>query len=151
LTTSTKKKQEECLFCEIVSGMTKSWIVYRDRSTMAILNPFPYTKGHTLIIPIRRYESMFDIPEPLLSRVSRLAKRLCVSYEKSLLIEGVCLEVLNHRLKSSRQRHFHLHVIPRYDPKDKRDPANVEPRRTFPRENDQSLDETLSKIKSEKF
>lgn len=118
---------------------------------MAILNPFPFTRGHTLVIPIKHYEGMFDIPEPLLSQITKLAKRLSVSYEKSLGIQGVFIEVLNHRLKSPRFRHFHLHVIPRYDINHKRDPANVKPKQRFPKESDRSLDKTLAKIKSKKI
>ena len=140
-------KNNDCLFCGVASGKEKSWIVYRDRSTMAILNPFPFTRGHTLVIPAKHYESMFDIPKPQLSRITSLAKRLCISYEKSLSIQGICIEVLNHKLKSPKFRHFHLHVIPRYDPEDKRDPGNVKPRQMFPRERDRNLDRTLDKIK----
>lgn len=114
---------------------------------MALLDPCPTTKGHTLIIPIRHYESMFDIPEELLSRIISLSKELSLSYERSLKIQGVSIEVLNHRQKKLGFRHFHLHLIPRYDKDDPRDPANVRPSQTFPRESDGNLDATLSQIK----
>jgi histidine triad (HIT) family protein len=113
---------------------------------MALLDPYPITRGHTLIIPIKHYESMFDIPERSLGRIISLSKKLCLSYEKLLKIQGVSIEVLNHRQKNPAFRHFHLHVIPRYDKNDPRDPANVKPSQTFPREPDKNLDRTLSMV-----
>ena len=114
---------------------------------MAFLDPYPMTRGHTLIIPVRHYESMFDIPDPLLRKVVSLSRRLCIAYEQTLKIQGVSIEVLNHRLKTPAHRHFHLHVIPRYDKDDERDHANVKPGQTFPRETERNLNRTLSRVK----
>jgi len=135
------------LFCNIVARREKSWVVYRDTQVMALLDRYPLTTGHTLIVPIRHYESMFDIPYPLLRRVISLAKRLCITYERALKIQGVSIDVLNHRLKTPAYRHFHLAVVPRYDINDKRDPANVKPSQTFPRESDANLDRILAIIR----
>lgn len=139
--------REGCLFCNIVSGTERSWIVYRDRQVMALLDPYPLTRGHTLIIPINHFESMFDIPDPLLRRIISLSKELCRAYEDALKIQGVSIEVMNHRLKKPANRHFHLHVIPRYNKNAKRDPANVKPSQTFPRESEKNLDRVLSRIR----
>ena len=138
---------EACLFCDIVSGRERSWVVYRDDQLMAVLDPYPMTKGHTLVIPIRHHESMFDIPDSTLRKIISLSKRLCKAYEQTLKIQGVSIELLNHRLKTPAHRHFHLHVIPRYDKDDVRDPANVKPSQTFPRESEKNLNRILSRAK----
>ena len=137
-----------CLFCDVVSGKEKSWVVYRDRRIMAILDPYPTTRGHTLIIPIRHYESMFDIPDQLLRGIVSLARKLSNLYEATLEIQGVSIDVLNHKKKTPTFRHFHMHVIPRYAKNSKRDPANVKPSQRFPWEPDRSLDLTLDKIRT---
>jgi len=140
--------REDCLFCDIVSGRERSWCVHRDRYVMALLDRYPMTRGHTLIIPIRHYESMFDIPDPLLRRIISLSRGLCKTYEQALKIQGVSIQLLNHRLKTPVYRHFHLHVIPRYGKNDKRDPANAKPSQTFPMESERSLNRTLSRIRA---
>jgi histidine triad (HIT) family protein len=139
--------QGGCIFCRVVSNKERSWVIYRDSQVMALLDPYPMTRGHTLIIPIRHYESMFDIPESVFGRIISLSKKLSLSYEKTLDIQGVGIEVLNHRRKNPAFRHFHLHVIPRYDKNDPRDPANVKPSQAFPRESDGNLDGTLATIR----
>ena len=111
---------------------------------MAILDIYPMTKGHTLVIPVRHYEGISDIPERLLNRVVSLSKALTVSHAKSLRMQGVSIGLLNHKQKRPALRHFHLHVIPRYDKNDPRDPANVKPSQVFPRESDENLDSILS-------
>ena len=136
-----------CVFCDIISGKERSWTVYRDRHIMALLDVFPVTRGHTLIIPIRHYESMWDIPQNTLDRITALAKKLCKSYEKTLGMQGVSIEVLNHKQKNQAYRHFHLHVIPRYDKNHPRDPANVKPSQRFPRESGENLNRTLRILK----
>ena len=123
--------------------------MYRDSNLMALLDPYPVTMGHTLIIPTRHYESMFDIPDRQLKRIISLSKRLCKAYETALKIQGVSIQVLNHRTKTHLYRHFHLHVIPRYDKRDKRDPANVRPGQRFPKETAANLDKMLARIKAE--
>ena len=120
--------------------------MHRDSQVMAILDPFPVTRGHTLVIPIRHYENMIDIPDPLLRRIISLSKKLCQRYERYLQIQGVSIDVLNHKFKTPKYRHFHLHVIPRYNKNDPRDPSNVKPSQTFPRESDANLDATLSRV-----
>lgn len=142
-------EEEHCLFCGIVSGREQSWAVYRDPSVMALLDRHPITRGHTLIIPIHHYESIFDIPDPLLRQIVSLSKKLCSAYERALRIQGVSIELMNHRQKTPGLRHFHLHLIPRYDKNAKNDPSNVKPSKKFPKESDERLDRTLSLIRAE--
>ena len=137
-----------CIFCRVVAGKERAWIVYRDAKVIGLLDRFPMTKGHTLIIPAQHYESMFDIPQYLLEMIADLAKRLAISYERSLGIQGVSIEILNHKEKDPAHRHFHLHVIPRYDRDDPRDPAKVAPSQAFPEESVTNLNNILSLVRA---
>ena len=57
--------------------------------------------------------------------------------------------MMNHRLKSTQNKHFHLHVIPRYDKNARNDPARVKPNKRFPKESGERLYRTLKRIMSE--
>jgi histidine triad (HIT) family protein len=138
-----------CTFCKIIRWEERAWVVYKDNQTMALLDRYPVTKGHTLIIPVRHYDGIFDIPGELLNQIVSLSKKLSLSYEKSLRIQGVSIELLDHRQKKPEFRHFHLHVVPRYDKDDPRDPANVKPSQRFPKESDENLDVMLSRIRKD--
>jgi diadenosine tetraphosphate (Ap4A) HIT family hydrolase len=115
---------------------------------MALLDPYPLTRGHKLVIPVKHFASIFDIPDKLLRRIASLSRDLCRSYGRSLRIQGFSIEVMNHRQKTQAYRHFYLYIIPRYNRNDKRDPANVKPSRRVPRESDSRMSRTLAAIKA---
>ena len=40
----------ECLFCRIIAGQEKAWLVYEDENHLAFLTPFPNTQGFTVLV-----------------------------------------------------------------------------------------------------
>ena len=117
----------DCLFCRIASGKSKSWSVYEDDSVRAFLNIFPLARGHTLIVPKKHYESVSEIPVQTLRHMISIAKKLTIYYERTLDARGICLHSQDHKDKT-KFRHFHLHVIPRYDLNDKYDFSRIWPK-----------------------
>jgi histidine triad (HIT) family protein len=136
-----------CLFCRIVAGEEKSWTVFEDEQVQAILTISPMTSGHTLIIPKKHYESIVEIPDPILFRIISVAKDLAEKYETKLNTKGICLHSQGHHDKDIKFRHYHLHVIPRYDINDRRDPGKMWPK-DLEVASDKSLDEVASRIVS---
>ncbi len=80
----------------------------------AFLDIKPGTKGHTLIIPKKHYENIFDIPEELLGKVSTVAKNLAIKYEKILGADGFNLIQSSRECAQQEVDHFHMHLLPRY-------------------------------------
>ena len=54
---------ENCIFCEIVKGDIPSTTIYEDKYTLAFLDITPVSRGHTLVIPKKHHQDIFDIPE----------------------------------------------------------------------------------------
>src|SRR5579864_3803931 len=96
-----------CLFCRIASGKSKSWSVYEDDSVKAFLNIFPLARGHTLIVPKWHYESVSEIPIQTLRHMISTAKKLTLTYERTLNAQGICLHSQDHKEKT-KFRHYHL-------------------------------------------
>ena len=55
--------KDECLFCKIVRKEVPAKIVYEDDDILAMLDAFPDTDGHVLVIPKKHYDSMIDVNE----------------------------------------------------------------------------------------
>jgi histidine triad (HIT) family protein len=53
----------DCIFCKIVAGELPSYKIYEDEKYLAILDIFPSTEGHTLVIPKQHVEWVWDYPE----------------------------------------------------------------------------------------
>jgi len=97
-----------------VKGLEPSWTVYEDELVMAFLDINPASIGHTLIIPKKHYENIYDISEKELKRVIVIAKRLAEVYREALGASGVNILHASGRDAQQDVFHFHIHLVPRY-------------------------------------
>ncbi len=102
-----------CIFCKIVNGEIPSYKVYEDDNFLAFLDISQATIGHTLVVPKKHYENIFELPEDIniYSIVIKLAKAL----KDALNVEGI--NILNNNGATAGQtvNHYHIHLIPRYN------------------------------------
>lgn len=108
-------REENCIFCRIANGEIPSRTVYEDDRFRAILDLGPATKGHALILPKEHYEDLFAMPEELAAEAMKLAKRLAGIQKERLKADGLNLVQNNGAAAGQTVRHFHIHLIPRYE------------------------------------
>lgn len=108
----------DCLFCKIVDGSIPSIKVYEDDHVLAFMDIFPLTKGHTLLIPKKHHENVFDMNSEDASQLFSVAPKIASAIKASFNPAG--LNLLNNNGAPAGQSvfHFHLHFIPRYDQTD---------------------------------
>jgi histidine triad (HIT) family protein len=108
----------DCLFCKIVDGSIPSIKVYEDDHVLAFMDIFPLTKGHTLLIPKKHHENVFDMTSEDASHLFSVAPKIAGAINSSFNPAG--LNLLNNNGAPAGQSvfHFHLHFIPRYDQTD---------------------------------
>lgn len=104
---------DDCIFCQIVAGKAKSWKVLENDDAYAFLNIFPASKYHSLVIPKKHYENIFDIPERELKEVIAMVRKVCKLYEEKVGIKN--LQIINSNGSEGQQEvfHIHFHVVPR--------------------------------------
>ena len=104
-----------CTFCEIARGERDAYKVYEDDDTLVILDIYPVSKGHLLVIPKEHHEAIEDMPATLLKKVWLVASAMAKLYREELKAPGV--NVLNNSGRAAGQIifHFHVHVIPRWE------------------------------------
>ena len=104
----------DCLFCKIVDGEIPSAKVYEDENVLAFLDIAQVTKGHTLIIPKKHHENMYDLSteaaQHMFAAVPKVANALKQTFNP------VGMNLLNNTGEKAGQQifHIHLHLIPRY-------------------------------------
>ena len=107
-----------CLFCDIVAGKIPSYTIYENDDILAFLDISQTTKGHTLVIPKKHYDSLLDCPTDeairLMTVISELSKTLVTS------LEAKGINVLSNAGEIAGQTvsHLHFHLLPRYSKKD---------------------------------
>lgn len=91
-------------------------IVYKDRSVMAFIGPkFMVTNpGHLIVVPIKHYENIYDLPDSVSAKIFKLAGRLAIIMKKVRKADGINLQQNNESAAGQHAFHFHLHIIPRF-------------------------------------
>ncbi len=102
----------KCIFCDIAAHAAPAYVVYEDDSTMAFLDLFPFTRGHTLVIPRRHGARLTDIPFEDQTRLVRTLDEICRRAERLTSDYNVALNAGPHA--GQIVFHVHFHVIPRY-------------------------------------
>jgi len=106
---------DKCIFCDIVTGKEPSFTVYEDELSKAFLDVHPVSKGHTLVIPKKHYEMIFDIPQDELVHLIKVTKNLCLHYRKKAGMESMNLVLSNGKAAHQDVAHFHFHILPRVE------------------------------------
>ena len=104
--------KNDCLFCKIVNKEVYAKILYEDNDVMVILDAYPDTDGHTLVIPKKHYEDIYSIDDDVLLKIIGIGKdttkMLMTKLDKS------ALTFLVNYGDAQVIKHFHLHLIPHY-------------------------------------
>lgn len=103
----------DCIFCKIVNKEFGDNLIYEDDVVAAFLDNNPNTNGHTLIVPKKHYQDLLDIDINTLTNIHKVAKELIKLYDEKLKPTGYTLAQNNG--SAGEVKHYHLHLIPRYD------------------------------------
>lgn len=101
-----------CIFCKIINGVIPSYKIYEDEQVLVFLDINPASNGHTLIIPKKHYQDMFDIDENTRSHIFEISKKIMNLLEQKLHCDGFTLIQNNGIVEEVK--HFHLHIKPAY-------------------------------------
>lgn len=131
----------DCIQCKIVNGEIPSYKIYEDEDFLCILDIYPSSMGHCLIIPKSHNENLFDLDEKYGKKIIGLSQKIGKALMDTFNCDG--LNILQNNGEAAGQSifHYHMHLIPRYDD----DNVNMGWRPLKPNEN--QLNETLEKIK----
>jgi len=95
------------IFSKIVNGEIPAYKVAEDDNYLAFLDIFPVTKGHTLVIPKKEIDYIFDLEDDLYNGLQAFAKKVAVGLKKAIPCEKVGVLVLGLEVP-----HAHIHLIP---------------------------------------
>jgi len=106
---------DDCVFCKIAAGKIPSYIIHEDDEFMVILDRFPATAGHTLVLVKRHAESIYEIYKDEGRKLFELVSATAGALKNALKFDG--LNVLQNNGKAAGQSvgHFHIHLLPRYE------------------------------------
>jgi len=105
---------EPCVFCRIANECSPVSSVYEDNCVMAFLDNRPASDGHTLVIPRKHFETIYDIPGEEIAHLFKVVKRVAVAVRETFNPEGLSIIQRNGKAAGQHILHLHVHVIPRH-------------------------------------
>ncbi len=114
--TSTKKPGDnKCFLCLDGSTDDESLVLGRHGKAFVIMNRFPYTNGHIMVVPVRHTGLMEDLTEDELLDMMRLVKIMVAVYKEEFSVEGVNVGInLGRAAGAGLEEHLHIHMVPRW-------------------------------------
>ncbi|MCT4596638.1 MAG: HIT family protein [Vallitalea sp.] len=106
--------KQNCLFCNVANNSMESATIFENSEFKVVLDPFPASKGHTLIIPKEHIENIYELDTESASRLFALATHIAKVLKNTYDCDG--LNVLQNNGAAAGQTvfHYHMHLIPRY-------------------------------------
>ena len=103
----------DCIFCRIIAGEMPSHKVMETGQVLAIMDIHPASEGHTLVIPKRHCESVYDIEAEDMQAVALAARRIAAAIRAELSPDGLTVTQANGVAAGQTVMHYHVHLIPR--------------------------------------
>lgn len=116
--TGTEEKIEGCVFCHISghAGQDEALhVLYRDEHCFAVMNRYPYTPGHFMIIPHIHTDALESLDPDVWRHIASLAQRGVRMLKEGFGAHGVNLGMnLGAAGGAGIAEHIHLHLVPRF-------------------------------------
>lgn len=95
------------IFSKIISGEIPSHKIAENEKFLAFLDINPLAKGHTLVIPKKEIDYVFDVPDDLLAELMLFSKSVAKKIEQAIPCERIGLSIIGLEVP-----HTHIHLIP---------------------------------------
>ncbi len=104
----------ETIFLKIIAGEIPCHKVYEDAQVFAFLDSGPLSRGHTLLIPKERAETLDQLSDESAAALGRVLPRLSRAILKAT--GATAFNILQNNGASAHQavKHVHFHIIPRF-------------------------------------
>jgi len=103
-----------CIFCKIITQEIPSQKIYEDEHTYAFLDIHPVNIGHTIVIPKIHSANIYEIPDIILTHLSKTVKKLAITIKKAVIADGINIVMNNDSAAGQIIFHAHIHIVPRF-------------------------------------
>jgi len=114
---STAEKTIGCVFCDAANAGDdrKALIVHRGTHCFIILNMFPYTPGHVMIVPYLHLDELRKLPPEAAKEMMELSQRMESILRELYRPDGINLGMnIGKAAGAGIAGHIHMHVLPRW-------------------------------------
>jgi histidine triad (HIT) family protein len=95
------------IFSKIIAGEIPSYKIAENEHCYAFLDIFPLREGHTLVVPKKEVDYLFDLEDEVYLELMAFAKKVAGAVERAIPCERIGVAVIGLEVP-----HAHVHLIP---------------------------------------
>ena len=110
-------KSTSCIFCDALKAGNdrEAWIVYRGQYSFIILNTFPYTSGHIMVVPYEHVDELQKLTSDAAHEIMDLSRKIETVLREVYNPDGINLGMnIGKAAGAGVAGHIHMHVLPRW-------------------------------------
>jgi len=114
---TTAEKATSCIFCTIPAEHrdAENYVVHRARLNYVVLNRFPYTSGHLMVVPFAHHATLTELADETLAEMIVLARRAEAHLRANYHPDGLNMGInIGKAAGAGVAGHIHMHVLPRW-------------------------------------
>jgi ATP adenylyltransferase len=114
---ATSERAAGCIFCDApkANDDAKMLIVHRGQHCFVILNAFPYTPGHVMVVPYAHLDELQKLPGEAANEMMALSQRMETVLRELYKPDGINLGMnIGKAAGAGIAGHIHMHVLPRW-------------------------------------
>lgn len=114
---STAERTSGCIFCDLphLNDDEKAQIVFRGKHCFVVLNTYPYTSGHVMIVPYAHLDQLVRLPTEASIEMMALSQKLEGVLRELYKPDGVNLGMnIGKAAGAGVAGHIHMHILPRW-------------------------------------
>jgi len=106
--------RDDNIFAKILAGTIPSVKIFENADCLAILDAFPQSKGHCLIIPKFASRNLLDANPTELAKILPHVQNLAIASKAAMEADGIRIAQFNEDAAGQTVFHLHFHIIPAY-------------------------------------
>lgn len=110
-----ENKGKKCFLCCDPQKDDESLVVGRRNSAFVVMNRFPYTNGHVMVVPVRHTGQMETLTDEESLDMMYLVKEMIAIYKEEFRVDGVNVGMnIGRAAGAGLEEHLHIHLVPRW-------------------------------------
>jgi len=113
----SKESGDECIFCELPRQKNdeQNYIVFRSKLSFVMLNKFPYSNGHIMVIPYKHESDYTALDKDTLADIQQLIQKSLIALKNCMEPHGYNVGLnLGRTAGAGIDAHLHYHIVPRW-------------------------------------
>jgi ATP adenylyltransferase len=112
------EKEEACIFCNAHAKQDSAanLIAFRGERAFVILNRYPYTSGHLMVIPFQHVSTLEELDPPTRAEIMELTSQCITVLRKTYRPQGFNMGAnIGEAAGAGLPGHIHIHIVPRWN------------------------------------